>query len=156
MARSITTRSTNPKIMDGNIKILDDALASASTPPAENVSYDNTDSGLAADDVQGAIDEVVEKIDSSIIVSEVNFTTESINAGAVLDNAEYTIPAITDKTPIGVVGYRFTGSGYGSKVLLQSRVDDNKLIYSIKNTSGSAETASLYVYILCVNSAFIS
>ena len=58
MARSITTRSTNPKIMDDNIKILDDALASASTPPAEDVSYDNTDSGLTADDIQGAIDEV--------------------------------------------------------------------------------------------------
>lgn len=58
MARSITTRSTNPKIMDDNIKILDDALAIASAPPAENVVYDNTDSGLTADDVQAAIDEI--------------------------------------------------------------------------------------------------
>ena len=58
MARSITTRSTNPKIMDDNIKILDDALAEASTPPAEDVSYDNTDSGLTATDVQAAIDEI--------------------------------------------------------------------------------------------------
>ena len=58
MARSITTRSTNPKIMDDNIKILDDALASASTPEASDVSYDNTDSGLTATDVQAAIDEL--------------------------------------------------------------------------------------------------
>lgn len=62
MARSLTSRSTNPKIMDDNIKILDDALSAASTPSAEDVSYDNTDSGLTADDVQGAIDEVLEKI----------------------------------------------------------------------------------------------
>lgn len=58
MARSITTRSINPKIMDDNIKILDDALAAASTPPAENVSYDNTNSGLTAENVQAAIDEL--------------------------------------------------------------------------------------------------
>lgn len=58
MARSITTRSTNPKIMDDNIKILDDSLAVVSTPPAEDVVYDNTDSGLTATDVQAAIDEL--------------------------------------------------------------------------------------------------
>ena len=65
MARSITTRSTNPKIMDDNIKILDDALALASTPEASDVSYDNTDSGLTADDVQGAIDEVNAKTEKT-------------------------------------------------------------------------------------------
>ena len=59
MARSITTRSTNPKIMDDNIKILDDALGNVS---AEGVPYDNTDSGLTADDVQGAIDELAPKV----------------------------------------------------------------------------------------------
>ena len=58
MARSITTRSTNPKIMDDNIKILDDALAIASAPEASDVSYDNTDSGLTATNAQAAIDEV--------------------------------------------------------------------------------------------------
>ena len=58
MARSITTRSTNPKIMDDNIKILDDALADVSNLEASDVSYDNTDSGLTADNVQAAIDEI--------------------------------------------------------------------------------------------------
>ena len=60
MARSKTTRSTNPKIMDDNIKILDVALAGVTAPEASDVSYDNTDSGLTANDVQAAIDEVVE------------------------------------------------------------------------------------------------
>lgn len=178
----ITIRSTNPKILDDNIAKLENAIKASDVsanpsgtaeetllstigidgkkydlgPSAENTSYDNTDSGLTATNSQGAIDEVVEKIDSSITVSEVNFTTESIAAGSVLDNAEYTIPEITGKTPVGVVGYRFTGSGYGDKILLQARVNGDKLVYSVKNTSGSAGTASLYVYILCVNSAFIS
>ena len=58
MARSVTTRSTNPKIMDDNIKILDDNLGKASAPDAEDVVYDNTGSGLTADDVQAAIDVV--------------------------------------------------------------------------------------------------
>ena len=59
MARSITTRSTNPKIMDDNIKILDAAIQAASTPEASDIVYDNTDSGLTADDVQAAIDETL-------------------------------------------------------------------------------------------------
>lgn len=67
MARSITTRSTNPKIMDDNIKILDDALAIASAPPAEDVVYDNTNSGLTADDVQAAIDELAVRSEKIII-----------------------------------------------------------------------------------------
>lgn len=62
MSRSLTTRSTNPKIMDDNIKILDDNLGKASAPDAEDVVYDNTDSGLTADDVQSAIDELNTKI----------------------------------------------------------------------------------------------
>lgn len=84
MARSITTRSTNPKIMDDNIKILDDALAVASTPPAEDVTYDNTDSGLTADDVQDAIDEVLTKfIPLSTIVAgnAVEFGTFNVTSG---------------------------------------------------------------------------
>lgn len=73
MARSITTRSTNPKIMDDNIKILDDALAIASAPPAEDVSYDNTDSGLTATDVQAAIDEMLSSLTTSSSVSATSY-----------------------------------------------------------------------------------
>lgn len=80
----ITIRSTNPKIMADNILKLEESIKAAdvSANPsgeaeetlltsigidgkkynigasAENVTYDNTDSGLTADDVQDAIDEV--------------------------------------------------------------------------------------------------
>lgn len=97
MARSITTRSTNPKIMDDNILKLEEAIEAAdvSANPegtaeetllttigidgkkydigasAENVSYDNTDSGLTADDVQAAIDEVLGKIQPLTVLNTV-------------------------------------------------------------------------------------
>ena len=89
MARSITTRSTNPKIMDDNIKILDDALAAASTPPAEDVSYDNTDSGRTADDVQAAIDELesnIRGIQNSLVKTKSFTVTTSAAGGFYLDN----------------------------------------------------------------------
>lgn len=72
MARSLTTRSTNPKIMDDNIKILDDNLGKASAPDAEDVVYDNTDSGLAADDVQSAIDEIHNLTDATYELNLLN------------------------------------------------------------------------------------
>ena len=80
MARSITTRSTNPKIMDDNIKILDDALAEASTPPAEDVSYDNSDSGLTATNVQEAIDEIV---GSTVLATSTGSKTHAEHIGVL-------------------------------------------------------------------------
>ncbi len=77
MARSITTRSTNPKIMDDNIKILDDNLSKASAPDAEDVVYDNTDSGLTATDVQEAIDEVARIGDNEFLLTRQASSVES-------------------------------------------------------------------------------
>ena len=80
----ITIRSTNVKILDDNIAKLEKAIQAGDVsanpsgtaeetllstigidgkkyelgPSAENTSYDNTDSGLTAEDVQSAIDEV--------------------------------------------------------------------------------------------------
>ena len=80
----ITKRSLNPAIIDDNIAKLEKAIKAGDVTAnpsgtseetlltsigidgkkydigasAENVSYDNTDSGLTADDTQGAIDEI--------------------------------------------------------------------------------------------------
>lgn len=80
----ITKRSLNPAIIDDNIAKLEKAIKAGDVTPnpsgtseetlltsigidgkkydigasAENVSYNNTDSGLTADNAQGAIDEV--------------------------------------------------------------------------------------------------
>ena len=94
MARSITTRSTNPKIMDDNIKLLDDAIAAASTPEASDVSYDNTDSGLTADDVQDAIDEVVATIKTQDTLLDTALTTESAEYNLAHDKRDYKLICI--------------------------------------------------------------
>ena len=94
MARSITTRSTNPKIMDDNIKILDDALAS--TPTAEDVSYDNTDSGLTANDIQGAIDEVndnLENLSEESFIGNISSVTENLIACGSSETVTFTTTA---------------------------------------------------------------
>ena len=89
----ITIRSTNPKIMADNILKLEESIKAAdvSANPsgeaeetlltsigidgkkynigasAENVSYDNTDSGLTATDAQAAIDEIAGTIQAGVI-----------------------------------------------------------------------------------------
>ena len=122
MARSITTRSTNPKIMDDNIKILDDALAIASAPPAEDVVYDNTDSGLTADDVQEAIDEISNQQDKDLIAS----TKAWPGASLVFSDIEpsnsqvYRLTAIESGSATNFVDYyvivRTNNTAYASKI----------------------------------------
>ena len=51
MARSLTTRSTNPKIMDDNIKILDEELSSVS----DVVDYGNNTNGYYLKFASGAL-----------------------------------------------------------------------------------------------------
>ncbi len=109
MARSITTRSTNPKIMDDNIKILDDALASASTPPAEDVSYDNTDSGLTATNTQEAIDETINKFNGLYVIEskQETFSSYTVSANAYND---YNINVSKEGyTALGVLGCIISG-----------------------------------------------
>ena len=92
MARSITTRSTNPKIMDDNIKILDDALGGLPAPDASDVSYDNTDSGLTATDAQAAIDEVNSKFNWTLI--DTGITSESDPVDVMGYTEFYIVPKI--------------------------------------------------------------
>ena len=113
MARSITTRSINPKIMDDNIKILDDALISASD--ADNISYDNTDSGLTANNVQAAIDEVQGEIDNLYVIED---KEESISSFTVSANSYNDYSITLNKagyTAVGVLGCIITG---GSRVAI--------------------------------------
>lgn len=91
----ITIRSTNPKIMADNILKLEESIKAADVsanpsgtaedtllttigidgkkydlgPSAENTSYDNTDSGLTADDVQAAIDELVTVLNDKVEIT---------------------------------------------------------------------------------------
>lgn len=103
----ITKRSLNPAIIDDNIAKLEKAIKAGDVTPnpsgtseetllttigidgkkydigasAENVSYDNTDSGLIADDVQGAIDEIVDDIKVDAVTSGLTPETGSTIIG---------------------------------------------------------------------------
>jgi len=151
MARSITTRSTNPKIMDNNIKILDDVLASASAPDAENVVYDNTDSGLTADDVQGAIDEVVENVanltDYTVVDGEVTFTIAASSTFNSNPTVDISIPS--GYTPIGIVGFQ-TNNAQVLPINI-SWVNSSWGI-GLRNISTGEQTGALIVKILCIKS----
>lgn len=102
---SITIRSTNPKILDDNIAKLEKAIQASDVsanpsgtaeetllstigidgkkyelgPSAENTSYDNTDSGLTATDIQGAIDEIAPKAWTTLLSPTAAGTSETID-----------------------------------------------------------------------------
>lgn len=163
---AVTIRSTNPKIMDDNILKLENAIKAAdvSANPtgtaeetllttigidgkkydigasAENVSYDNTDSGLTATNAQAAIDELSEA--SSI---SYNNTTSGLTADDVqdaIDEVSATRKVIVTSLPENVSslevnsnlefpitenlnGYALTGfvviTSYGHKTTIMSR-----------------------------------
>ena len=149
MARSITTRSTNPKIMDDNIKILDDALVSASTPPAEDVSYDNTDSGLTADDVQDAINELDENIknltDFRIVKGDKAYTIAASGTFNFNPTADITIPE--GYTAIGILGFTTN-----SAQVLPISVSWNNSSWGVgvRNISTGEQTGTINLDILCI------
>ena len=52
--------------------------------PASDVTYDNTDSGLSADSVQDAIDEVVTDISNIVKAKEVNISNSNLSNGVAM------------------------------------------------------------------------
>ena len=79
-----------------------DALdPSGESVQAENVSYDNTDSGLTADDVQSAIDEVNAKI-PSIPVATSEVKTGTLTAGQTSITLTFTQQTIGASTLVDI------------------------------------------------------
>ena len=86
--------------VDGESVVDENKVAQITTPDADGISYDNTTSGLEADDVQEAIDEVVTDIESVETALEtkadVDGFYDELYAGNLLsdntetDNAPYT------------------------------------------------------------------
>lgn len=116
----ITIRSTNPKILDDNIAKLEKAIQDSDVsanpsgtaeetllstigidgkkydlgPSAENTSYDNTDSGLTADDVQSAIDEIVSGLTAPAASS---VTYDNTDSGLTADDVQEAIDELNGK-----------------------------------------------------------
>lgn len=67
-------------------KDVNNALMNITNPPAEDISYDNTTSGLTADDVQSAIDETNTKISDITFGTVASITaTENETFAEVID-----------------------------------------------------------------------
>ena len=130
----ITIRSTNVKILDDNIAKLEKAIQASDVsanpsgtaeetllstigidgkkydlgPSAENTSYDNTDSGLTADNVQAAIDEVLTDLNGLYIAENVSGPSSlTVTANSYND---YNINVSkTGYTALGVLGFQING-----------------------------------------------
>ena len=135
-------RSTFPQTGDASILYIDNTVTPAvqyiwkgseyvlagggsSDVTAENVSYDNASSGLAANTVQGAIDENaadIKAINSNIgnLLTTVKAKTPSA-ASSLEKVASY--PPGFDKTNTILVGYNFAGSNGSERMLNYTSVD---------------------------------
>ena len=100
----LKVKSTNPKIMSEQIQRLNKMIKSVDT--AGEISYDNTNSGLTADDVQSAIDEVITTLGDLLLVKELTHAVDiasgvtgywNVTADTGYDETGY--------TPIGIVGF---------------------------------------------------
>ena len=130
----ITISSTNPKIMADNIKKLEKAIKGADD--ASEISYDNTTSGLTAENVQAAIDEVATGL-SGLEASDVAYD----NTGSGLTAA--TVQAAIDE----INAYEWVSignAGIGTEISL-SNADYKE--YFVSAVFGENPTISINFFI---------
>ena len=184
----ITIRSTNVKILDDNIAKLEKAIQAGDVsanpsgtaeetllstigidgkkyelgPSAENTSYDNTDSGLTAEDVQSAIDEVSSASGISYDNTDSGLTADDVQAAIDEIWEEETLTptstVITDLTKVKVLRYgrmiivSFIGAVLTSNVgkygkILEGLTNANEYALNfIVSVNGTTETnTSVYI-----------
>ena len=119
---------------NGQVEKVTGAFAMPASYPAERVAYDNTNSGLSADDAQGAIDEIVGDVNDKVDkepgkgLSTNDFTNEdkALIGQTLGNNAVLTTdktPFLTRQTlnPTGFSGYvreKLIGASYAWNQLL--------------------------------------
>lgn len=168
----ITIRSTNVKILDDNIAKLEKAIQAGDVsanpsgtaedtllstigidgkkyelgPSAENTSYNNTDSGLTADDVQAAIDEISSDLKDattweSITVPEPTISEDGKTRTYTVDLSAYKYIRVT-------VGPSSTGGSFETDFLAVG--DTIRKYYQVSSQVESyaivSSTSSLLVY----------
>ena len=122
---------------------------------AIEVFYDNTDSGLTADTVQDAVDEVAgdisaldTKIDNKILVERVRVVTDHALAGSTGESLNVSV-AKSGYTCIGCVGIKKTGASNANVNLSGFYLHtDNNIYVAVKNNGTSQITFTLDVDIL--------
>lgn len=80
----------NLAVLSEKVAHLESAVANSTS--ASGISYDNTDSGLAADDVQGALDEVAGELETetATIVTKAIMSRNGKNRFLILDSITVT------------------------------------------------------------------
>lgn len=158
--KGLTIRSTNPAILSEQIFQLQKMIKSSDE--AKEIAYDNTDSGLTADDVQEAIDEIVgdttpedftitaaegatwsrtiAKVDSNYakIIANVSLET-AMSAGDTVNIGTISDTKVLSKIPQGVT--LRTASFYGQDVLCIFISDAG--VISARFVSGSTQVSDI-------------
>ena len=106
---------TTAQDLSGAVNELNTAIGAITVPTAAEVTYNNTASGLTADDVQEAIDEIDGKIASH-------------DFGAVVDLSSYTSDAYVTPTD----GYLHLYAGTSASVIGEVYRDDNTKAFDLK------------------------
>lgn len=102
--------------------------------PASRISYDNTDSGLTADDVQDAIDEVAGSIDN---LTATDVAYDNTNSGLTATTAQGAIDEVAEKKFIMSTLWSGDASTAGSvEVSDLSQFDALMIYYNSGNGSG--------------------
>ena len=110
----------NPAELNQKINQLEAAIT---TPEAEDIQYDNTTSGLTADDVQAAIDEIV----ANPVITKIEVTA-STNASGKITISATDVPldklvSVIVKSPTGYNALSYRGStSYGVVITEQGTV----------------------------------
>lgn len=148
--------------------------SSGGASTADAVTYDNTDSGLTATNVQDAVDEVVTSVEANASdiadlqsdmsdaqddISELNsnlstllqirsVTKDDISmASGTNATANVAIPTISGYTPIGIIRVTLGGSGSGSVVIYSFEISsgNNGVFFKWKNYgSGTANPTIVF------------
>ena len=144
-----------------SIELLEKKAGSGGASTASDVSYDNTSSHLTADDVQGAIDEVLGMVEALPTLSDAETPIYKIgddvvyrkvvDFGALPNNTDKTVDhGISNYgTTIYVMGMMYTSavSSYGENLTGVARVDSRSTGIKIITTEDfSSYTAKVTLY----------
>lgn len=133
------------------IKASIDALAAAVKPDASEITYDNTSSGLSADDVQGAIDEIC----TELIVTRTYTAsyTAGGNASVALTANDFNAATPSGYTPIGISDFASQNVNITVRGVY-GRATGTASMMVMRNVTSTSVTATAYVTIVYIKSIF--
>ncbi len=135
---------------------IEDEMPSGGSVTASDVSYSNTASGMTADDVQEAIDELkglIDQIGGNVVVTRYIATTQQIAASSGADvtvtfNSPIDLTKTSVKLPSGRGTWNATGGTSESFVSALKEVTTTGCVVQILNGSGAAQTLSTMVEVI--------